>query len=268
MTIGSSARLLRGFAVDFLTSHDVSAVETVMEPDYSLSIGGHVFSGRDDSYLPATSAQLDQFPGLCVTIHDVVIGPDAVAMRFTEHGVSIRNGHAAAWGGVTLFRIRNGRLHQGWAEEDYFARKRQLASGVCDAVQPPLAAPFDAPFDAPDSETDRVARSFLTDPFAWALPDLIDEISAEGPRFASLVMITHSDINHLFTAGNRAAFHLECHGAYVGAFDDIDATLIGHPVVLRLAGLLKVSKGKVINVQVTADRLGLHRTLLDAGRGL
>ncbi len=106
MSISPSAQLLRGFAVDFLTAHNLAAVETIMEPDYSLSIGGHLFSGRDDSYLPATAAQLEQFPGLCVTVHDTVIGPEIVAMRFTEHGASVRHGgQLSTWGGVTLFRI-------------------------------------------------------------------------------------------------------------------------------------------------------------------
>jgi hypothetical protein len=34
MSIGPSAQLLRGFAVDFLTCHNVATVETIMEPDY------------------------------------------------------------------------------------------------------------------------------------------------------------------------------------------------------------------------------------------
>src|ERR1700722_5731760 len=100
--ISLQARLLRGFAVDFLTSHDLRAVEGIMDPDYRLTIGGHVFEGRDHVYLPATAAQLDQFPGLAVTVHDVMLAPDAVAMRFSEHGVSRRNqGRAAVWGGIT-----------------------------------------------------------------------------------------------------------------------------------------------------------------------
>ena len=86
MTISASAQLLRGFATDFLTCHNTSIVERVMAPAYCLSIGGFLLDGRDDNYLPATAAQLDQFPGLCVTVHDTIIGVDAVAMRFTEHG--------------------------------------------------------------------------------------------------------------------------------------------------------------------------------------
>jgi predicted ester cyclase len=263
MTIRPSARLLRGFAVDFLTCHNVAEVETIMEPDYTLNIGGHTFSGRDNSYLPATAGQLEQFPGLCVTVHDTVIGPDAVAMRFTEHGASNRHGgRLSTWGGVTLFRIKNGRLHQGWAEEDYFARKRQLAESSCDEIKAPHPAPWDAPCDAPDAEVEAAASSWLTNPDNWTGTARIDEISAEGPRFADLVAIETVTIDQLFSAGQRGAFHLSCRGTYRGGFPDIDAEQAGQRVTLRLAGLFDVKGGQVSHVQVTADRLGLNRSLM------
>ncbi len=263
MSISPSAQLLRGFAVDFLTAHNLAAVETIMEPDYSLSIGGHLFSGRDDSYLPATAAQLEQFPGLCVTVHDMVIGPEFAAMRFTEHGASIRHGgQLSTWGGVTLFRIKNGRLHQGWAEEDYFARKRQLATGPCDVVRSPHPAPWDAPCEAPDSQVEALASAWLADPASWADRSRIEEISAEGPSFAELVAIEAVTVNQLFSAGHRGAFHLSCTGTYTGGFADIDPGRIDQSATLRLAGIFDVFGGQVSHIQVTADRLGLHRSLM------
>lgn len=263
MTISPSAKLLRGFAVDFLTCHNPAAVETIMEPDYTLSIGGHTFSGRDDSYLPATGGQLEQFPGLCLTVHDTIVGPDAVAMRFTEHGASNRHdGRLSTWGGVTLFRIKNGRLHQGWAEEDYYARKRQLAESKCDVIKAPHPAPWDAPCEAPDPSTENVATAWLLDAESWSDRAVVDEISAEGPRFAELVAMDSITIDQLFSAGRRGAFHVTCTGSYLGGFPDIDAARIGQFVTLRLAGLFDVAEGKVARVQVAADRLGLNRSLM------
>jgi predicted ester cyclase len=268
MSISPSAQLLRGFAVDFLTCHNVAAIETVMEPDYALSIGGFLLAGRDDNYLPATGAQLEQFPGLCVTVHDTVIGPDALAMRFTEHGASNRHGgRLSTWGGVTLFRIRNGRLHQGWAEEDYFARKRQLATGTCDIVKAPHPAPWDAPCEAPDAQVEALASAWLADPASWSDSSRIDEISAEGPRFAEIVAIESVVIEQLFSAGTRGAFYLTCTGTYRGVFEDIDPARIGDSVPLRLAGIFDVAEGTISRVQVTADRLGLHRSLMGPKSG-
>ena len=263
MNICPSAQLLRGFAVDFLTCHNLAAVETIMEPDYALNIGGFLLSGRDDTYLPATAAQLEQFPGLCVTVHDTVIGPDAVAMRFTEHGASNRHGgRLSTWGGVTLFRINNGRLHQGWAEEDYYARKRQLANSTCDVVKAPHPAPWDVPSEAPDGVVEALARGWLTNPASWADTSRIDEISAEGPRFADLVAIDTVTIDELFSAGQRGAFHLWCSGTYKGGFADIDSMRIGQSVTLRLAGIFDTAGDEVLRVQVCADRLGLHRSIM------
>ena len=208
------ARLLRGFAVDFLTGHNPAAAEWVMDPAYSLSIGGYVLSGRDTAYLPATVAQLDQFPGLCVTCHDVVLSPDAVAMRFTEHGVSEREGRPSTWGGITLFRIEGGRLRQGWAEEDYFARKRQLKTGICDNILPPHRAPWDEPVLPPDPASERALRSLLADPAA--LLERAEDIGIDGPRLRDLLTPTSIEISTLFTAGARAAFHAVIGGTYRG----------------------------------------------------
>jgi predicted ester cyclase len=263
MTISPSTRLLRGFAVDFLTCHNVAEVETIMEPDYTLKIGGHTFSGRDDSYLPATAGQLEQFPGLCVTVHDIVIGPDAVAMRFTEHGASNRHGgRLSTWGGVTLFKIKNGRLCQGWAEEDYFARKRQLAESSCDEIKAPHPAPWDAPCEVPNIEVEAVASAWVTNPANWTDAARIEEISAEGPRFVDLVDIETITIDQLFSAGHRGAFYISCSCTYRGGFSDIDSSQTGQRVTLRLAGLFDVHDGQVSHVQVTADRLGLNRSLM------
>ena len=77
----------------------------------------------DSGYRSAAMLQLSEFPGLIVTAHDVLISPDGIALRYTEHGASRRySGHAAAWGGITVFRVKDGRIHEGWSESDYHAR--------------------------------------------------------------------------------------------------------------------------------------------------
>ena len=263
--LAPQAVLLRGFATDFLTSHDEAEVERIMDPAYRLSIGSFLLDGRDDSYFPATAAQLAQFPGLCVTIHDAVIGTDHVAMRFTEHGASVRDGgRIAAWGGVTLFRIADGRLAEGWAEEDYFARKRQLKSGLCDPIRATCAAPWDQPATPPDERTEEVLRAWLARP-SFILDPVVDEILIGGPGFAALIDPTEVKINALFTAGPRAAFHLDLVGAYRGGFDDVDRAAVGQAVTLRLAAMVDVDDGAVIRAQISGDRLGFQRSLLKRG---
>jgi predicted ester cyclase len=263
-----SARLLRGFAVDFLASHDIDVVGSIMDPAYCLNIGGYAIDGREAAYRPALVTLFEQYPGLCVTVHDVMFAPGAAALRFTEHGAAARPpGSAAAWGGIAMFRIENGRLRMGWAEEDYLARKRQLKSGRCDPVQPPHPAPWDAPCEPSDPSTEDAVKRWLADPAAILKAGVVEEVSVEGPRFAALVSADRPvdcKLDVLLSAGARAAFHLECAGSYAGGFADIDATLAGTPVTLHIAVLATVQQGRVARVQAVADRLGLHRQLLDA----
>ena len=261
--ISMQARLLRGFAVDFLTSHDVSAVEGIMDPAYRLMIGGHVFDGRDQVYLPAAVAQLDQFPGLVVTVHDVLLGPDAVAMRFSEHGVSRRNqGRAAVWGGITMFRLERGRLLHGWADEDYLARKRQLSTGVCDAVKPPHPAPWDVPVETPDPASLEATRRWLGSSHNFVNPDT-DQICAEGPSFTELISVDEFRVDVMMSAGSRVAFRVVSHGRYAGGFADIDRSRVGQPIELSTMGLVTVRGNEVCDAQIVFDRLGLYRSLSD-----
>jgi predicted ester cyclase len=261
--VSAQARLLRGFAIDFLTSHDLSAVEWVMDPAYRLTIGGHIFDGRDQVYLPAAAEQLDQFPGLVVTVHDVVLAPDAIAMRFTEHGVSRRNqGRAAAWGGITMFRLEHGRLRHSWADEDYFARKRQLTTGLCDAVKAPHPAPWDVPVATPDPAALDATRRWLESPRAFADPG-VEQICAQGPSFAELVSVAEFRVDVMMSAGARVVFRVISHGHYAGGFTDVHRSRIGQSIDLSTMGLVTVRGKEVSDVQIVFDRLGLYRSLSD-----
>lgn len=254
------AQLLRGFAVDFLTAHSADAAKTIMAPGYRLSISGHLFDGRDHSYLPATVAQLEAFPGLCVTAHDVVLAPGAAAMRFTEHGAAAKDGTISTWGGITLFEIADGQLQHGWAEEDYFARKRQLKSREADAIRPPHAAPWDVAVAAADPGTEAIVRDWLSSPAR--IFDSIDEISAEGPRLASLIEPEAIAVSYLFSAGPRAAFHAVLTGRYAGGYPDVPSERVGETVTMPVAAIVDTDGRSITNVQLCGDRLTLNRTLL------
>ena len=64
--------LMRRYVVDYTNSHDLAVCDEIMEPDYVLRMGPHVVAGRDEAYKPATRKQLEQFPGLGLTVHEVV----------------------------------------------------------------------------------------------------------------------------------------------------------------------------------------------------
>jgi len=260
--INPLAQLLRGFAIDFLTAHNNAVVERIMVPSYRLNIGGVVFDGRDDEYLPATAAQLEQFPGLNVTVHDVVIGENAIAMCFTEHGSSIQDeGHRAAWSGITFFFTDGERFVTGWAEEEYIARKRQLTLGQCEGIEPPHIAPWDTQAQASNPENEAIVRQWIA--HSHPLKDIPNNhrLSPLDPDPDGLVDIRGSRVNALFSAGDRVVVHAEYHGIYAGGFGDLSPLLIGCQAVLRFAAIVTIRSGEIIAARITTDRLGLSRAL-------
>lgn len=84
---------------------------------------------------------IDYTSGHDLSVRDDIMAPgsgDRMALRFTEHGASARHdGARAAWGGVGLYRWDGQRLLGNYVEQDYFARRRQLAGDGPDPVEPP-----------------------------------------------------------------------------------------------------------------------------------
>lgn len=233
-----------------------------MAPSYRLHIGGVVFDGRDDEYLPATAAQLEQFPGLNVTVHDVIIGENAIAMCFTEHGSSIQDeGHRAAWSGITFFFTDGERFVTGWAEEEYIARKRQLTLGQCEGIEPPHIAPWDTQAQASNPENEAIVRQWIA--HSHPLKDIPsnNRLSPLDPDPDGLVDIRGSRVDALFSAGDRVVVHAEYHGIYAGGFGDLSPLLIGCQAVLRFAAIVTIRSGEIIAARITTDRLGLSRAL-------
>ena len=130
--------LMRRYCIDYTARHDLSVCDDIMVPGYTLHMGVHHLAGRDEAYKPAAAAQFRQFPGLCLTVNEIICSGDRLALRFTEHGASARHdGARAAWGGVGLYRWDGQRLLENYVEQDYFARRRQLAGDDPDPVRTP-----------------------------------------------------------------------------------------------------------------------------------
>lgn len=254
------AVLLRGFAVEFLSAQQWSSLERVMAPGYRLNVGGYLLEGRDTAYRAAMIPQFQQFPGLCVTLHDVLLGEQHLAMRFTEHGESLRDGgRRAAWQGVALFRAQNGRLIEGWAEEDYFSRKRQLRSGVCDRIEAPHLAPWDQRTLPADAGAEARARAWLADPDAVGAL-MADPTAEDGTVPLRDFRIERTEVDALFAAGARVAFHATFQGSLLCA-PDAGGGREKRPAVLRAAGILTMRGGLPSDVRLVVDRLGFTRAL-------
>lgn len=255
------AVLARRFCVDWLDRADASVPPEIMTPGYRVHIGLAELDGVD-AYTTGTLGQLTQFAGLLLTVHQLVSDGDQLALHFTEHGASTRHaGRAAAWGGVALFRIEDGRLAENWTQEDYYARRRQLAQGQADPVPAPAVSPWTTPVRAPAPAAEKIARRWLAEPSSAAV--VVDD----GGRL--VIEPASFRVDRLFSAGDVVAFAGAWRGRYTGGLDGADAPV--DDVELGACGLLTVddatlaagtvAAGTVTSGAVVTDRLGLRRTL-------
>ena len=77
--------LLRGFCVDWIAGAQEQAASKFLAPTYTAHVGGVTFAGLEQ-YIPAVLGQLHTYPGLSLTVHDVLLGDEGIAMVFSEHG--------------------------------------------------------------------------------------------------------------------------------------------------------------------------------------
>ncbi len=252
--------LVRRWAVDWLAAANPAVCREILAPEYEILIGGFVLGPRE-IYVARTCEQLDRFPGLGITIHELICTGDRVAVRFTEHGAAARrNGRVAAWAGVALFRGDGRRLVACAAEEDYLGRRRQLAEGRCDPVAAPAAAPWSVAPEAPDPDAEAVVR-------AWLHQGEFVGVELDDGWTGRPTPLHLSDpsvaISELFSAGSRVAFHGRQTGTYCGGLDESGAdpgAQAGH----TFAGIVRVEGSAVVGGRVVRDRLGLQRALAKA----
>jgi predicted ester cyclase len=249
--------LMRRYVADYTNRHDTSVCAEIMETDYTLRMGPHVVAGLHENYIPASMRQFRQFPGLCLTVHEIVTNGDRLAMRFSEHGRSVRHGgRGAAWTGLGLYRWNGRRLVENFVEQDYLARRRQLDSGMPESVEAPALAPWDTVSVPPNPAAEMVTRQWIA---AGGMPNATLDDSAE------LLADVTSEVDDLFSAGRHVAFRLRQSGRYAGGLGPDaginDASLIGSDATMHLVGLVTVEDGRVCGGRIVRDRLGLARSL-------
>ena len=252
------ALLLRGFCVDWISAGRPEAAEQFLRHDYIAHVGAMSFSGLD-SYIPAVLGQLNAFPGLALTVHDVALGADGIAMVFSEHGSAI-TGEQASWRGVGLFTWDGSHLTENWTEEDYYARRRQLSSGVSDPVPPPAVAPWATPQEVSNEAALNAVTSWLSE---GTLETTAGVVLDDGLEVSALLDQRGCVINQCFSAGSRVAFQATLTGTFLGGLG-VDPAAIGQVADLGVSGLVSLNSDGSITGQVVRDRLGLRRSVLSA----
>lgn len=248
--------LIRRYVLDYLACGNPEVCAEIMDPDYVLHMGGHELGPRDAVYVPAVANQMKQFPGLCMTANEVLCNGDRLALRFSQHGASQRHdGRRAAWAGVGLYFWDGTRLTGNWALEDYYARRRQLAEGTTNSVEPPAVAPWDEQAVPAEPASEETVRRWLLAGSIHGTVGVDFDDEWDGQPGGPLVEVTDTVVDDLFGAGDRVAFHVTQRGSYLGGAGKDDR--LGQPATLRSAGIVRVTDGAVSSGRVVRDRSGM-----------
>ena len=230
--------VLRRYVVDYLVCQNPAVCAQIMEPDYVLHMGGTDLGPRDEVYVPAVVRQLEQFPGLGMTVHEIVFAEDRLAMRFSQHGASTRHtGREASWGGIGLYRWNGTRLTSNYAIEDYWSRRRQLADGTPEPVESPAVAPWDVQPGVPDGTAEADIIDWVRGGAQTNEGDRVwfdDE--GVGPTRSPLDVHT-TVVDEVFSASGRVAFHVTQQGTYRGGLD-VPESSVGRDATLYSVGVV------------------------------
>jgi SnoaL-like domain len=254
-------QLLRRWVVEYFNAHNAAAARDFIAPDYALHIGDVVFAGRDERWLPAVDKQMQLYPGLGMTVHQVIAGDDWAAAYFSEHGAS--QGRTACWSGVAIYFSDGNRLSRCIAQEDYMTRQRQLKTGLADPVESPAAAPWDTRALLRNIAAEEAVREWL----ARSWPPANDHVRCDDEHITGVSLqfdVVESTIDVLQSSGADVAFHAHQRGFYVGGLAGVAA--YRQPASIHCNGIVQVRDGVVQSGRVIRDRLGMRATLQKAGR--
>lgn len=264
MTVEPFVALMRRYCIDYTNSHDQSVCDDIMAPEYVVHITGFDLP-RDAAYKPAVTSVFARFPGLQLQVHELVTNGARLAMRFSEHGAAVdAGGRLAAWGGIGMYRWNGKVLLENFVEQDFFAQEEQLASGVPAPLETPHLDPWTTTRAEPaNAEAEAILRAWLARGDLRAASEVVIDGSWYAPLAPSPLEVETVDVNDLFSAGMRVAFHVTLRGPYRGGLAG-DAAWAGRACALRCVGLAQVENGVVRSVRAITDRAGARRGLAQA----
>lgn len=255
------ASRLRRYCFAYTASHDPSVCDDIMIEDYTLHMGEFQIRGRDDNYKPAAERQYRQFPGLGMSVHDLLVTPERAALHFSEYGRSVLSGTSAVWNGISMYHWDGERLTDCRVEQDYYSRRRQLRSGEPNRIEAPAHDPWAHPIEQPDAQVEAATREWLSRNGLVTLA--IGSMDDEPVTSVARIVLDRPEIEILdcFSGAGRAAFHVTATGTITGWPGAADG-VIGKRTTVYYSGIAHVRGGQVVGARVISDRLAVERRAL------
>jgi len=256
----STVQVFRRYVTEFVNRHDFSVLPSIMVDDYQLETGGLVITGRDGPYQSAVAKQLEQFPGLVFTPHELFHIGDRLAVRFTEHGTSIRHdGRAAAWMNIAIYSVAGDRLSHCAIEQDYFSRREQLSSGHASLVDRPHIAPWDVAASTHCPAAESAVRDWLGS-IAFVDSGIV-VVDGEATGIPRIIAGSEIEVLDILASEEQVAFHAVHRGELAGDFESDLSIADGAEDYIHLSGLVRLQGREVCGGHIIRDRWGLYRRL-------
>jgi len=260
--------LMRRYCIDYTSAHDQSVCDDIMSPAYRITISGRTM--EMDVYRDAVSAAYRRYPTLVLTVHELMLSGDRLAMRFSEHGAAADDpDHVAVWPGISLYRWDGSVLLECRVEQDFLTRDEQTADGRTAPLEPGHPDPWATTRDltaGPGAES--AVRTWLgaleEDPTsALAMPG-VTLLGSDRPD--ALVSDAVVRIDDLFASGERVAAAVTVEGAYAGGLAGLGEEHVGVRAELPMTLVADTTGGSLTGVRIVRDRWGFVRRVRRASQ--
>ena len=258
--------LMRRYCIDYTSVHDQSVTADLMREVYRVVIYCRTLDMP--TYTEAVSAAFARYPTLVLTVHDMILSGNRLAMRFSEHGAPVGEpGALAVWPGISTYEWDGERLQICRVEQDFQGRDEQSTGSFTAPLEAGHPDPWATTVDAPgDPATEQAVRAWLDGLAA----DAVSAVSADGVRLmetgdgAAVLEGLSVEVDDLFTAGNRAAAAVTLRGTYAGGLPGVPAEAEGLEGRMQATLMARVADGAVTELEMVRDRWGLVRRLRKA----
>jgi hypothetical protein len=244
------------YVEEYTNRHDLAVARRIMHPDYRFTMGDTTLDL--ESYLAMVAGALDHFTDLRLVVNEFIVGPQRLAMLFTETAASPTHGRTAAWRGAALYTFHpDGRLLAVTVQQDFWGRRSQY-KGLQTPQTPASTAP--AVWETPAGADDPAVRSLVS----RALRELATADVGYDDGAEPSVAPTQVEATDIILSGRRFAAALEISGALLRGPDD--STPVTGPATTTTtltavgAGTLSTD-GTIIEAHFVTDRWGLFNRL-------
>jgi predicted ester cyclase len=135
MPTTSNEKVVRQFFEVVWNQGDVTQIDAFMAPDFVSHNGLHVAISDSKGYATGVATMRGALPDLHTTLEILISDQDFVCVRGRDHGTHVGElfGHAGTGREITMswieiFRMRDGKLAEGWLEMDTADFFDQLAA--------------------------------------------------------------------------------------------------------------------------------------------